>query len=177
MFNRKLLEVNGSALISHSSNDDDRGSFSRLYCQEDMAAIELDSHVNQVNLSYTKRKGTLRGLHYQVGLNSESKLIKVLDGAIFDVVVDMRSNSSTYFKTTENIISASDNVMIYVPAGCAHGVLTLEKDTRFMYLTSKKYDPLSERGIRWNDPSININWPIRPKFISDKDLNWNDYKN
>lgn len=169
------LKVAGACVVSLEPRGDDRGWFSRLFCQQEMAEHGLDPRINQVNNSFSKDAGTLRGMHYQVGMAAETKLVRATRGAVFDVVVDLRPDSPSY-KTWAGVELTDENrKMMYVPRGCAHGILTLVGDTELVYFASQAYSGESERGVRWNDPAFGIEWPREPTVVSDKDGSWPDF--
>ena len=154
---------------------DDRGFFARFFCSNEFKQTGYPIEIKQANDSLSAEKGTLRGMHYQVGDASETKIIRCLKGAIYDVVLDLRKDSSSYLKWEGFYLDAENRDMIRVPKGCAHGFLTLEPNTEVFYLVDNEYCPEMERGVRWNDPTFNILWPILPKVISDKDNSWANF--
>lgn len=166
------LRVQGAYAVTLDRRGDERGWFARVFCQQEMAAAGLDPRINQVNNSYSPNPGTLRGIHYQVGGFEETKLVRAVHGAVFDVVVDLRVDSPTYKRWAGIEVSAQNRVMLYVPRGCGHAILTLEPDTELMYFSSQQYSPENERGLAWNDPKIGIEWPRAPENISEKDSAW-----
>jgi len=155
---------------------DERGFFARLFCVEEFRNAGYPIEIKQANDSLSAEKGTLRGMHYQVGEASETKIIRCLKGAIYDVVLDLRPSSNTYLKWEGFHLDAENRDMVRVPKGCAHGFLTLEPDTEVFYLVDNEYSPDSERGVRWNDPAFGIDWPIEPQVISEKDNSWADFE-
>lgn len=166
------LNVEGAYQVDLEPRGDERGWFSRLFCSQEFAEHGLDPRVNQVNNSFSKDVGTLRGFHFQTGLYAETKLVRAVSGSVLDVIVDLRKESPTYLQTASLELSAQNRRMIFVPRGCGHAILTLEPDTELIYLASQHYQGDAEGGVRWNDPIINFNWPIEPQVISDKDQNW-----
>jgi dTDP-4-dehydrorhamnose 3,5-epimerase len=162
-------------LIELEKIGDDRGFFARLFCENEFAAAGLAARFVQVNNSLSAKKGTLRGLHYQLAPAAEVKLVRCVRGALFDVIVDMRPDSTSFAKWFGAELSAENRLMMYVPRGFAHAILTLKDDTEALYLVSDFYAPKSERGVRWNDPRFNIAWPISPSEISPKDSAWPDF--
>jgi dTDP-4-dehydrorhamnose 3,5-epimerase len=130
----------------------------------------------QANLSFNKKQGTLRGMHYQVAPKTEAKLIRCIRGALYDVIIDMRLGSPTQYQWVGVELTAENRKMLYVPENFAHGFLTLEDDTEAFYLVSEFYAPECERGLRYNDPAFAIPWPGKVDVISDKDLSWPDCK-
>ncbi|RYZ15649.1 MAG: dTDP-4-keto-6-deoxy-D-glucose epimerase, partial [Sphingobacteriales bacterium] len=132
----------------------------------------LNEVVAQTNLSHNLKKGTLRGLHYQVAPHEESKLVRCTRGSLFDVLVDLRKGSPTYCQWFGTLLTADSFRMLYVPGGCAHGFLTLEDNTDIMYQVSNFYAPGYEKGLLWNDPAFGLEWPMDPVVISAKDQDW-----
>jgi dTDP-4-dehydrorhamnose 3,5-epimerase len=154
---------------------DKRGFFARAWCETEFADKNLTSRMVQANTSYSKNKGTLRGLHYQVSPHEEAKLMRCIKGAIFDVAVDLRPNSKTYKKWFGIELTESNRRMLFIPEGFAHGYQTLVEDTETFYMSSAFYASEAERGLRWNDPAIAIQWPITENLnITDKDRSWSD---
>lgn len=162
----------GAYVVELEKREDERGFFARAFCVDEFAAHGLNTTVKQSNLSGSAQKGTTRGLHYQVAPMGEVKFIRCIKGAVFDVLVDMRPESSTYLKWFGLELSAQNQRAIYIPEGFAHGHQTLEDDSQIMYLTSQVYSPEHERGVRWNDPKVNVQWPLAPTVVSDKDQSW-----
>ena len=159
-------------LIDPEPRVDERGSFARLWCQREFADRGLMAQFVQCNGSVSARRATLRGLHYQAAPFGEVKLIRCVRGTVFDAVVDMRPDSPTYLQWYGVELSAANNRLLYVPEGLAHGYLTLEDDTEVNYPVSAFSTPGAERGVRWDDPLIDITWPIEPVHISPKDRTW-----
>ena len=162
--------LNGNFLINLEKKEDDRGFFARYFCEKEFLQKGLNIRWVQINNSLSKDEGTLRGLHYQREPNSEVKLIRCLKGKIWDVVVDLREGSETFGKWFGAELSEYNRTMMYVPKGFAHGFISLEPNSEVLYLVSDFYDPSLEDTLIWNDTKVQINWPIEPKVISDKDL-------
>lgn len=162
-------KIKGAFIVDVKRLEDDRGFFGRSYCQKEFETFGLNTNVVQSNISFNKSKGTLRGLHMQVFPFEESKLVRCTRGAIFDVLVDLRQNSETFKQWIGVELTADSYQMLYVPEGCAHGYMTLEDNTDVMYQVTQFYSPGAERGFRWDDPSFNIQWPMEPLIISEKD--------
>lgn len=156
-------------LIDLDLRGDERGFFSRLFCSEEFSKHGLDKNFLQANNSYSKQKGTLRGLHYQLSPKAETKLVRCIRGSFYDVILDLRPDSPTFGKSFGEVLSAENRRMMYVPKGFAHGFLTLEEDSEVLYMVSESYSKELERGIRWNDPAFNVEWPFQPSVISEKD--------
>ncbi|QDA58894.1 dTDP-4-dehydrorhamnose 3,5-epimerase [Hymenobacter jejuensis] len=164
-------ELPGAFIIDLERMSDDRGFFARSWCEDEFAAHGILMPPLQANVSSNPRQGTLRGMHYQLPPHEETKLIRCTRGAIYDVIVDLREESPTYGKWIGVELTADSFRMLFVPGRFAHGFITLAPNTDVTYQVSAKYAPGAERGIRWNDPAIGINWPIQPEIISEKDQN------
>jgi dTDP-4-dehydrorhamnose 3,5-epimerase len=146
-----------------------------MWCRDEFAASGLNGDFVQCNDIFTRRSGTLRGLHYQTAPYEEAKLVRCVRGAVFDVVVDLRRTSPTYLGWFGTSLSGDTRSMLYVPPGCAHGYLTLEDDSEVIYPVSAPYAAAAERGVRWDDPAFGIEWPVTPTLVSPKDQSWPDY--
>jgi dTDP-4-dehydrorhamnose 3,5-epimerase len=171
------LSIRGVYLIRLESVADERGFFARAFCEEAFAERGLCGHFVQTNLAYTERAGTIRGLHYQLAPHEEVKLVRCIRGAVWDVCVDLRKDSSTYGQWLGEDISAENRDMLYVPAGCAHGYQALRDDTEVLYSVSSPYALDCERGVRWDDPVFGIEWKYGGEVIlSDKDASWKGYR-
>ena len=169
-------ELAGAYLIEPDRRCDERGYFARLWCQRTFADRGLNPNVVQSSIAHSDRSGTLRGLHYQASPHAEAKLVRCIRGAIYDVIVDLRPESPTYLRWTAFALDASRGVALYVPELFAHGYQTREPQTEVLYQMSTAYHPQSERGIRWNDPLLAIDWPEAPSLISAKDRSYADFK-
>ncbi|MDR1606818.1 MAG: dTDP-4-dehydrorhamnose 3,5-epimerase [Deltaproteobacteria bacterium] len=155
---------------------DSRGHFARVFSQSELAEYGCDFPVCQINRSYNRLKGTLRGLHFQKPPHAEDKLVQVIRGAILDVALDLRPDSPTFGQHHAELLTAENGRALLIPKGCAHGFQTLLDDTEVLYLVSAYYEPSAEGGLPWNNPGLNINWPQQPPaVISDKDNSWPDY--
>jgi dTDP-4-dehydrorhamnose 3,5-epimerase len=169
-------KLRGACVINIERRDDERGFFARAWCQEEFEARGLSTHLVQANIAFSKRAGTLRGLHYQVKPHEEVKLVRCTRGAVYDVIVDLRPESSTYLHWVSVELTADNRTMLYVPEGFLHGYQTLTDSTEVLYQVSHMYSPESERGVRWDDPAIGIEWPkIDTRIISEKDKSWPNY--
>ena len=165
--------IPGAFILEVERMEDERGFFARAWCRKEFQARGLNPDMGQSNISFNKKKGTLRGLHYQVAPLEEAKLVRCTRGAIFDVAVDLRPDSPTYLDWVGAELTADNRRMLYVPEGCAHGYQTLEDDTEVFYQVSQFYSPEAERGARWDDPAIGIEWRDTGTFlISEKDASW-----
>ena len=165
----------GAFLIDPQRREDARGWFARTYCAREFEARGLPTHMVQTNMSLTKKKGTLRGMHYQKGPDAEDKLVRCVQGAIFDAIVDLRPQSPTYCRWFGAELSADNGRMLLVPKGFAHGFVTLTDDAAVTYQVSAYYSPQSEGGARFDDPAFGIEWPVPVLDMSDKDRNWPQY--
>jgi dTDP-4-dehydrorhamnose 3,5-epimerase len=165
-------EVAGVWLVELELLTDDRGFFARTFCTDEFAAHGLDPTVAQCNVSYSRRAGTMRGLHYQVAPAAETKLVRVTRGAIYDIAVDLRPESATYRQHVARRLDADDRAALYIPTGCAHGFQTLVDGTEVEYQMGAPYTPGTDHGVRYNDPALAIAWPITVTEISDRDQNW-----
>jgi dTDP-4-dehydrorhamnose 3,5-epimerase len=170
--------LKGAYEIELELHPDERGSFARTYCWREFEAHGLNPRVVQCNVSCNRKRGTLRGMHFQAAPNEEAKLIRCLRGALYDVIVDLRPDSPTLRQWTAVELSARPghpSGMLYVPAGFAHGFQTLEDDTEIFYQMSEFYAPEAARGFRWNDPVFAIDWPEPVRVISDRDRGYPDF--
>ncbi len=172
----KETEIEGAWLVDLHRIGDERGYFARAWCAKEFEDHGISSKLTQANLSYSMQSGTLRGMHYQVEPNSEMKAVRCIRGALFDVIIDLRPESKTYKKWIGYELNEENNLMLVVPEECAHGFLTLHDKSEAFYLVSAPYDPDSERGLRWDDPSFNIKWTFNPIEISHKDKSWSNYE-
>lgn len=171
--------IPGVFLIETEPILDERGFFARSFCQREFQARGLNPSVVQCNISYNKRRGTLRGIHYQSPPHSEAKLVRCARGAIYDVVIDLRPDSPTYCQWEAFELSARPGgpcQMLYIPEKLAHGFQTLEDDTEILYQMSQFYTPRSARGIRWDDPFFKLAWPIQQPILSAKDRSFPDFQ-
>jgi dTDP-4-dehydrorhamnose 3,5-epimerase len=155
---------------------DDRGSFARSFCTAEFAQHGLETSYIQQNVSRSAKKGTLRGMHFQLGKHAEVKLIRCARGAIYDVLMDIRPESPTFGRWVGAELSGDNNVQMYAPAGVAHGFITLTDDVEVTYLNSQAYAPGQEGGLRYNDPAFGVVWPTDVTVIAPKDEAWPDFK-
>jgi dTDP-4-dehydrorhamnose 3,5-epimerase len=155
---------------------DERGFFARAWCRSEFEQHGLESILVQCNISFNVRKGTLRGLHFQAAPFAETKLVRCTQGAIYDVVLDLRPQSTTFKSWVAVTLTAENRNMVYIPKGCAHGFLTMQDETEVFYQMSEVHNAESARGVRWNDPAFGIAWPDRVEVISDRDRNYPDFK-
>jgi dTDP-4-dehydrorhamnose 3,5-epimerase len=163
------LAVAGAFLIEPLVHEDPRGSFARVFCSDEFRQLGLDARVAQCSVSYNRRRGTLRGMHYQIAPHEETKIVRCTSGAIHDVVLDLRPGSPTYRDWIAVELSSANGAIVYVPRGCAHGFQTLEDDTEVFYQMSEPYARDSARRVRFDDPAFGIAWPLPDPILSDAD--------
>lgn len=163
--------VSDVLLFDVKRNVDERGFFAETFNKSQMTAAGVEAEFVQDNHSYSRHRGTIRGLHYQIAPHAQAKLVQVVRGAILDVAIDLRRGSPTFGRHVRAIISAERGNQIFVPVGFAHGFCTLEPHTEVLYKVDAYYAPDHERGLRWNDPALGINWPIADEdaTLSDRD--------
>ncbi len=169
-------KINGAFVVQLEKLKDHRGYFARAWCKEELEQMNLETDIKQYNASYNYKKGTLRGLHYQNPPYTETKYVRCTNGAVYDVIVDLRPESPTYKKWLGIELSAENMKMLYVPKGCAHGYLTLTDNAEVFYMVTAFYHKEAEGGVRYNDPAFNIEWPVEITDISDKDKKHPDFK-
>jgi len=173
----KKTKLKDAYVIDIEKLEDTRGFFGRAYCRKEFETQQLIPDLVQCNISFNKFKNTIRGMHYQIAPHQEVKLVRCTRGAIYDVIIDLRSVSSSYKQWIGIELTADNYRMLYVPEGFAHGYQTLYDDTEVFYQVSQYYNPEFERGVRWNDPAFGIQWPVtQAAVISDKDENWSDFR-
>jgi len=163
-------KLKGAFIIDVKRLEDERGFFGRAWCKKEFETLGLNSDAVQANVSQNKLAGTLRGLHYQTEPFTESKTVRCTEGSIFDVIVDLRSGSPTYKQWVGVTLTSQSFRMLYVPDGFAHGFITLEDNSAVHYMVTQYYTPGAEKGIRYDDPAFNIEWPLTPALVSDRDL-------
>lgn len=173
----RQTKIKGVCLIEPEPKTDQRGYFLRAFCQKEMRGLGIDFNTVQINRSFTKKKGTIRGLHYQRHPYEEDKIVQCLKGEIYVVVLDLRKNSLTFGKWISEGLSEKNKKMILIPKGCANGFQTLTNDCEIEYFMSQYYSPKSGTGISWKDPFFKIKWPIKKVFLSEKDKSWKHYNN
>jgi dTDP-4-dehydrorhamnose 3,5-epimerase len=155
--------------------EDQRGSFERLFCTREFDGQGVDLVMAQANLSRNRMAGTLRGMHYQADPEPEIKLVRCLAGRIYDVAVDLRPNSPTHTQWVGQELTGDAPRALVVPAGCAHGFITLVDNSEVLYLIGAHYNPELSRGVRWDDPAFSIAWPMRPQHLNPRDAAYPDY--
>lgn len=165
----KETPVRGVFVIEPERLADERGFFARTWCAREFEAAGLNPRLVQCSLSFNLRRGTLRGMHYQRAPHEEARLVRCTRGSIYDVALDLRSDSPTYLEHFGATLSSENRLMLYIPEGCAHGFLTLEDNTEVCYQMSEFYEPTAGRGVRWDDPAFGIEWPGAPRVISERD--------
>ncbi len=170
------LEIPGAYLLEPERKEDHRGFFARTYCRNELEERGLDPTVVQCNISVNKKKGTVRGMHWQDHPYPEIRLVRCTRGAIHDVIVDLRPNSRAFKKHYSVELTDENRLSLYVPAGCAHGFQTLADDTEVFYQMSEFYYPEHARGVRWNDPAFSITWPLEITVISERDTRFPDFE-
>jgi dTDP-4-dehydrorhamnose 3,5-epimerase len=163
------LPIPDAFIIEIVTSSDDRGMFSRIFCQKELNSILHGEKIVQVNHSFTKHRGMIRGMHFQVPPKAEIKIVKCIRGSVFDVIIDLRKGSSTFLKWFGEILSEDNMKMIYVPQGFAHGFQTQVQNTELLYFHTEFYSPRHERGIRYDDPMIGVSWPLTVSGLSDRD--------
>jgi dTDP-4-dehydrorhamnose 3,5-epimerase len=162
----------GVIVVEPERHEDERGFFARSWCRREFEARGLNATLAQCSISYTKARGTVRGMHYQSAPWAEAKLVRCTRGAIHDVVLDVRAEAPTYGQWVAVRLSADDRRMLYVPEGMAHGFQTLADDTEVFYQISEFHHPEAARGVRWDDPACGIEWPLAPAIVSARDAGW-----
>ncbi len=179
-FNLKTMRFNetkfpGAFIVEIEPHKDERGFFARSFCQKEFAQHGLKTEIVQSNIAYNKTKGTLRGMHYQTPPHAEAKLVRCTKGALYDIIIDIREESATYCQWEAFELTEINNLMLYIPEGFAHGFQTLKDDTTVFYQMFGWFHPESARGIRWNDPTFKIEWPLPVSVISEKDKSYEDF--
>jgi len=168
--------LNDVFILNKKIRKDDRGQFCRLYGIDELKKIGFDSKVSHVNSSLSLKAGTLRGIHFQYPPFSECKIISCITGSIWDLAVDLRPNSKQRFEWFGVKLTPSNGKSLIVPEGFGHAFLSLEDNTNIIYVSSEIYSPEYESGIAFDDPLLNINWPINPSFLSERDTSWGEIR-
>jgi len=163
------LSLSGVFTIEPELREDERGAFARTFCVDEFAARGLETQFVQANQSWNTKRNTLRGLHFQYPPFAEVKFLRCIVGSVWDVIIDIRKGSPTFLQHLAVELSAKNKVGLYIPAGFAHGFITLEDDTELIYMHSNTYAPGHEGGFRWDDPALGIQWPNKPVLMSEKD--------
>jgi dTDP-4-dehydrorhamnose 3,5-epimerase len=168
-------KLRGAYVIEPERVEDERGFFARAWCRREFVARGLNPAVAQCGISFNRKKGTLRGMHYQVAPHEEVKIVRCTRGAVYDVIIDLRPESPTFKRHVAVVLSARNRKMLYVPERFAHGLQTLEDETEVFYQISEFHAPESARGVRWNDPAFAIEWPPAERTIIGRDATYPDF--
>lgn len=168
--------IPGAWIVDITPHHDERGFFAMTWVSSEFVARGLGGSLAQCNLAFNFRKGTLRGMHYQRAPHEQVKLVRCVRGAVLDAIVDLRRDSAAYRQWDSVELTADNRRMLYIPAGLAHGYLTLSDDAEVFYQASTPWAPQAEAGVRWNDPAFAIKWPSEPVVISDRDATWPDFE-
>lgn len=169
-------KLEGAFIIELEKLEDDRGFFARTFCRKEFEERGLNPKIAQCNISFNQKKSTLRGMHYQIAPYKEAKLVHCIKGKIYDVIIDLRPDSPMFKEWLAVELTSENHRMLYVPEGFAHGFQTMEDDTVVFYQMSEFYHSRCSRGIRWDDPSFEIEWPITEKIISAKDNSYRQFR-
>jgi dTDP-4-dehydrorhamnose 3,5-epimerase len=168
-------KLKGAFIIEPERLEDNRGFFARICCQHEFEAHNITFVPVQCNISYNKKRGTLRGMHYQISPFEECRLVRCTAGAIFDVIIDLRSGSPTLTEHFEVVLTAQNYQMLYIPKGFAHGFQTLQEHSEVYYQMSEFYVSEASKGVRWNDPTFGIEWPVEDLTLSKRDQEFPDF--
>jgi dTDP-4-dehydrorhamnose 3,5-epimerase len=166
----------GAFVIEPELLEDARGFFARTWCGRELEARGLVTRIAQCSTSFNKKKGTLRGMHYQAAPFAETKIVRCTRGSLYDVIIDLRPGSTTFTRHFAVVLTAENRKMLYVPAGFAHGFQTLEDDTEVLYQISEFYSSAHARGVRWDDPVFGIRWPSDERTIVERDRTYPDFR-
>jgi len=169
-------DLPGLTVVETEKHSDDRGSFARTFCHDEFAAAGLSPNFVQCNTSYNRKRGTLRGMHYQSEPYGEAKLVRCTAGRIWDVAIDIRPDSQTYLQWFGVELSAESANALFVPKGFAHGFQTLTDDAEVFYQMSEMYHGEASSGVRWNDPTFLIEWPLHDPILSERDATYPDFR-
>ena len=172
----EATKIPGVVVVEPERLEDERGFFARVWCRRELAEHGLCPELAQCSISWNRRRGTLRGMHFQAAPHAEAKLVRATRGAIFDVAVDLRPDSPTFRRWFGCELSESNRRMLYIPEGLAHGFLTLAEETEVFYQISEFHHPGAARGVRFDDPAFAIEWPERPVVISERDRAYPDFE-
>jgi len=170
------LSLSGAFVIEPERHEDSRGHFARTFCVEEFHKQGLDTRVVQCSVSFNRKKGTLRGMHYQAAPFEETKLVRCNRGAIYDVIIDLRRDSPTFKQHFAIALDELDGIMLYIPPGFAHGFQTLKDETEVHYQMSNPFSPEHARGVRWNDPAFGIIWPEDERIIIERDQKYANFE-
>ena len=164
-------KITGVSVIHSEPFKDDRGFFNRIFCQKELEFIRPGIVITQINHSMTKARGTIRGMHFQNPPHSEMKIVRCVKGSIFDVAIDLRKDSPTFLQWYGEVLSAENMMALVIPEGCAHGFQSLEDDIEMIYMSTEPYNKEAEEGIRFDNPKVQIQWPLTITVVSEKDMN------
>jgi dTDP-4-dehydrorhamnose 3,5-epimerase len=170
------VAIHGSFRIEPEPIDDARGCFARVLDLDELGDRGMETKYVQQSISWNVLRGTLRGLHYQAAPHAEAKMVRCTRGAIYDVILDLRMESPTFRRWLAAELTEDNRHSLYIPAGCAHGFVTLQDATEVHYQISARFDASAARGVRWDDPAFAIEWPIAPVIMSDRDRTYDDYR-
>ena len=168
-------KLQGAFIIDPERKEDERGFFARIFCAEEFDAQGLETNLVQCSVSFNKRRGTLRGLHFQSAPHEEVRLVRCTMGAVYDVLLDLRSASPTFKQWIGEELTSENRRMVYVPKGFAHGFITLEDNCEVFYQMSEFYHSENAGGVRWDDPAFRIRWPVPVRLISERDSSFKDF--
>jgi dTDP-4-dehydrorhamnose 3,5-epimerase len=168
--------LKGAFIVDIELHGDERGFFARSWCENEFKEHGLNPRVVQCNISFNKKRGTLRGMHYQVSPFAEAKLVRCTKGAICDVIIDLRAESPTFMQWFKVELTEENRRSIFIPTGLAHGFQTMQDNSEVFYQMTEFFHPECARGVRWNDPLFGVNWPIETKIISQRDQEYPDFK-
>ena len=168
----RKTKIEGLYIIEPKLKIDERGYFTRVFCIEEFSKIGLNFEIVQINRSLNKKKGTIRGMHFQKSPKAEDKIVQCIKGAIYDVAIDLREDSPTYGQWVAEELTEGNKRMLLIPKGFAHGFQTLTDNCEILYFMSEFYSPEYAGGVRWNDPFFNIKWPIKNPFLLERDKKW-----
>ena len=166
------ISLPGAWVVRLKKIEDERGYFARAWCREEFAQHGLNPDMVQLNAGFSRRRGTVRGMHFQLAPHAEAKFVRCTRGAIYDVIIDLRHGSSTFGQWHGVELTADNGLMLYAPEGFAHGYQTLTDDTEMYYMTSAAYSPAAARGVRYDDPAFGVRWPLPVSVISAADRDW-----
>ncbi len=169
--NIRSTAINGAVVVETQSFQDHRGAFSRLFCEKSLADVLHSQHIVQINHSRTSTIGAVRGLHFQHAPHAEMKMVRCLEGRVWDVVVDLRAGSPTFLRWHAEELSPQTGRMLVIPQGCAHGFQVLEAESELLYLHTAFYEPTAEGAVRYDDPRLGITWPLPVTDLSERDKN------
>ena len=169
-------KIEGVYIVEIEPKEDERGFFARTWCIDAFKEHNIDHELSQCSVSSNKKKGTLRGMHYQAEPHAESKLVRATKGSVYDVALDLRPSSKTFKQWISVELSAKNHKALFIPKGCAHGFQSLTDETEVLYMISNPYVPGFGRGVRWNDPAFGIRWPIAEPILADRDRDFPDFE-